>query len=389
MRRLLWLLPILPLTAPLSGAPAPLEAPGSVSATAADAADMADAGPQALDGQAFHHSFYLHLDLGAQSYTDSSWRPAGLSSNALSSTYNDGSTSSAGLVAELGLGYQDPSGLGIELGVGVSPIETVYAMPVYRLATGGLGSRPLIHTFGARAGWSVFGPNGGDYYFYDDNGNSMTLDGSAGFPTYALCYRLEQMLGGRFSLGLELAYHFARTTVGATLETYNSYTYTTTHTQETFDYSGPSLCLSVGLWPLRPFWGAADVQAQRDDAARRVARAEARAARVRRRFGPSAEDADAPERHYAGADEALAVGQAALDIDQPARARQAFEEAVLLAPESAKAWRGLADAEYALALRRRALPHYERALALGGPDPALKAFIKQLRDRLAAEADQP
>jgi len=34
------------------------------------------------------------------------------------------------------------------------------------------------------------------------------------------------------------------------------------------------------------------------------------------------------------------------------------------------------------------LPHYERALALGGPDPSLKAFIAQLRALLDAAPDE-
>jgi len=380
MRRSTRFLALLLLAAPLAADP--LADPSDPAVAAAP--QSAPASP-ALDDEALQNSFYIHADLGAQTFNDSSWRP---SNDLLATDTYGGTDSNTAALLEMGLGFQGSDGLGVELGFGVSPIDTLYIMPVYRVATGGLGSRPLMHTFGARAGWSVLGANTSDYDYSDSHGNYATLDNDPGFASYALCYRLEQMLGSRFSLGLELAYHFARATLGTSHEVYDSSTsgYDMVHDAVTFDYSGPSVCISLAVWPARPFWGAADVAQKKEAEARRLARAEARAQRYRLRYATVVEEA--PERSYASVDEAVAVGQAALDSEQAPRARTAFQEAVLLDPRSAKAWRGLADAEYALKLRRKALPHYERALALGGPDPSLKAFIAQLRALLDAAPDE-
>lgn len=341
------------------------------------------------------HSLYLRMNLGYQSY--SSGMDERLPAAVLPIDSVDGYTESDGAVAaEFALGYQDPSGLGLELGFSASPVSTLYIMPVYRLASSGLGSRPLLHTFGARLGWSSIGLQGSAYDSYygsfDSNGDDSydSLDQPPpSFRSYALTYRLEQMLGGRFSLGLDLSYRFVRTDVAMThhwttvtqlpYPYYDVYTDHSSPVTRTFDYSGPSVELTLGLWPARPFWGQADIDAQKAVDERRRLRDERRMARLTGRYPAPA----AAEAHdFANAADAILVGRAALDSEQPSVAKDAFQQAVLLDPQSAPAWRGLADAEYALALPAKALPHYQRALALKPDDPALGDFIAKLKAKL-------
>jgi tetratricopeptide (TPR) repeat protein len=279
---------------------------------------------------------------------------------------------------DIALGYQDPSGLGVEVGFSPMPLESVYVMPLVRLASPGLGSRPVVHTLGAQFGWATITGNSNYYYYYPNNGNSLNSD--IQMNTYAVVYRVEEMLNARLSLGLELAYHFVWADANYTHYDSNTFTYTTYQT--TFNYSGPSISLTLAAWPMAPFWTARDQAAVDDRQSRREQRLEERLERIEARRGPR-EDA----QDYDSAAEAETAGDACMDKGRFSAAQSAFQQATLLAPSDPQAWRGLANAEYAQGKHARAYTHYKEALRLDPDNQPLRDFVEKLKTRLRQDLD--
>ncbi|HXB97988.1 MAG TPA: tetratricopeptide repeat protein, partial [bacterium] len=282
------------------------------------------------------------------------------------------------LSLEFALGYQHPSGLGLELGFGPLPIESVYVMPLYRLSSRGLGTRPALHTFGAQLGWGIIG--GDTAYYYNDAGNNY-LDQTVQMDTYTMVYRVEEMLSPRLSLGLELAYHFAW--AGVDYTHYDTTTYTNVQEHATVNYSGPSVQVTLAAWPVAPFWTSRDQAAVDDLQARREQRIEARLERIEARR--AAVDSDPAD--YASAADAMIAGERGMADRRFQPAEAAFQQATLLAPQDPQAWRGLANAEYALGKHARAYTHYKEALRLSPGDKALREFVDKLKDRLREDLD--
>jgi tetratricopeptide (TPR) repeat protein len=264
------------------------------------------------------------------------------------------------------------------------PLGSVYAMPLYRLATPGLGSRPVLHTLGAQFGWATINGQSEYYGYYYNGNNGNYLNGTVQMNTYAVVYRLEEMLNARLSLGLELAYHFAWANVGYTNEQYDSSTYTYTYTsyQTTLNYSGPSISLTLAAWPMAPFWTAKDQAAVDQRQARREERLEERLERIEARRGTRDDTQD-----YDSAAEAKAAGNGSMDKGRFSAAQSAYQQATLLAPGDSQAWRGLANAEYALGKHAKAYTHYKEALRLDPDNQPLRDFVEKLKTRLRQDLD--
>jgi hypothetical protein len=351
--------------------------------SAQPAAAGADTGSDTGDGTgvdkglpALRNSGYIHLGLGAR------WFPNANTSQLLFDpifeSYSSGSGLGTGLPSlDVAAGFQSSAVLGLEIGLEAFPDFSAYAMPTLRLASPGLSERPLLHTLGFQVGWMSMsnatngGFNGGYYSSsYDYNAQDFT--------TYAVCYRVEQMLTTRLSLGLELAYHFGATDVSYV--DYSRFPYNTVH--EHLDYSGPSLKLILATWPGAPFWTAQDQAGADAVQTRRQRRIDARLARYEALRG---RDDSAPD--YDSAADAKDAGDKAMDAGRFKAAESAYQQATLLAPGDTKAWRGLANAEYAEGKHARAYTHYKEALRLDPKDAELRDFVEKLRVRLRQDLD--
>lgn len=77
----------------------------------------------------------------------------------------------------------------------------------------------------------------------------------------------------------------------------------------------------------------------------------------------------------------LNLGLALARGGAPARAAEAFERCLVLAPTLAPAWRGLGAAAESMGDTARALASYRRALALEPGDPSLAARVRMLESR--------
>jgi hypothetical protein len=354
--------------------------PDAASAPKASSAPE-DAGPQTTVPP-LRNSLDIRLGLGARWFNQVDSDQLFLGNNlfgnfdASGSGTADGTTGTLNL--EIALGYQDPTGLGIEIGFSPMPMESVYAMPLFRLATAGLGSRPVLHTLGAQFGWATLGGQSNYNYYY--SGTSNYLNSDVQLNTYAVVYRVEELLSARLSLGLELAYHFAWATVDYTH--YDSATSSYTNYQSSENYSGPSISITLAAWPMAPFWTDQDQAAVDDRQSRREQRLEERLERIEARRGSRREDQD-----YDSADEAKAAGGKAMDAGRYGAAAAAFQQATLLAPSDSQAWRGLANAEYALGKHAKAYTHYKEALRLAPDDKPLREFVEKLRARLKQDLD--
>ena len=327
------------------------------------------------------HAVEIRLGVGARWFnqidSDQLFLGNNLVGGQVSSSENMVGGPSDALQLSLAFGYQHPSGPGIEVGFSPLPLESVYAMPLYRLASPSLGSRPALHTLGAQFGWAtIYGQS--DYYAYYNSNNGNYLNSDVQMNTYAVVYRIEEMLNARLSLGLELAYHFAW--ADAHYTHYDSGTYT--DHQETLNYSGPSVVLTLAAWPLPPFWTAKDQAAADGRLSRRERRLEDRLERIAARRAAGEES-----REYDSAAEAKDAGAKAMDASHYGAARSAFQEATLLAPGDSQAWRGLANAEYAMGKRAKAYTHYKEALRLAPDDKPLREFVAKLKARLRQDLD--
>jgi|GEM_PF-2682022 hypothetical protein len=384
----------LALAGPLGAAaadpsPAPKQALPDLSAqpAAADEAAADAPTPAAADDQGLpplRNSGYIHLGLGARWFTGVD-RDHLFLGNPLFGGLDAGTDSSNGstdaLNFEVALGYQHPSGLGLEVGLTVVPIDAVYAMPLFRVSGPGLGTRPALHTFGVQAGWGTIAGQYNSYYYYAYNSGDNYLAGDANFNTYAVCYRVEQMLNPRLSLGLELAYHFAWADVS--YDHYDPNTSTTTNLHATLNYSGPSISLTLAAWPVAPFWTAKDQADVDQRQSRRERRLEARLEGIESRR--SSRYDSAPD--YDSATDAKAAGDRAMDNSRFKAAEAAYQQATLLAPGDTQGWRGLANAEYAEGKHARAFTHYKEALRLDPKDKDLRDFVEKLRVRLRQDLD--
>jgi tetratricopeptide (TPR) repeat protein len=322
------------------------------------------------------HSFNLHLGVGLRWFTHAD--PSALPLGSAIATDGYGTADTLYPALDFSAGYQHPSGLGLEIGVSPEPLQQIYVMPLYRYATRGLGSRPLLQTLGLQVGWAE--EDGGNGSYYDNSAAYYLNNQPVQMNTYAACYRLEQMLGARFSLGLELAYHYAVTQAQYTREPYDFSSPSTTVTN-VLDYSGPSVKISLGIWPVAPYWTDRDQARVEDALAQRERRIEERLERIqaRRRTVPGSD--------YATATEAEAAGGRLLDQGKLPEAMDAYEQATLLAPEDSMAWRGLANSEYALGKHARAYTHYKEALRLSPGDQLLRDFVDKLKSRLRMDGD--
>ncbi|HTA17396.1 MAG TPA: hypothetical protein VK786_06600, partial [bacterium] len=371
-----------PLRADLPALNQPPAASPPSAQTAADPA-MAAAVAQPASPSFNGNNMYVHLGLGSRWFplTD----PNTLYFDPLfEGIAGDSNLGTGVLDFDAAIGYQSPEVIGLEPGFEALPIDTFYGMISARFASPGMGPRPMIHTLGFQVGWSSLSDassheNYGDYDY----------DTASGFSSYGVCYRVEQMVSPRVSIGLELAYHVATTSESYTNYTYSGapdYTTTENVVQQTLNYSGPSIKLVLSRWAVPPFMSAEDEEEQQEIQDRR----EERMQRRRRRRDTDMDVPEAPEApDFASADEALAAGDQFMESGLPLQAKTAYQQATLLAPQNGRAWRGLANSEYSLGEDALAYTHYRQALSLRPDDQALRVFVGKLRLKIQSEGNTP
>lgn len=303
----------------------------------------------------------------------------------------------------LAIGYQSPSPFGLELGVagtnflssGLAAVSSsgayndvkytgrvgsqsydesfflgsYYVMPSMRMPAPGLFGRPCINTLGLKiasttlTGYSDYSGSYSSYYGYS---NSYYTAFKAQTTTYEVDYRLEQMLGQRISLGLDLGYgwaNFSPTNANGVRAVRLD------GSPLSLDLSGPRVALSLSIWIMRPFVNAAE------DLARIRERQQARKERLRARYGdvsPSNGNSDTAQR-------LVEKGDALMQEKSYDLAGAMYQQAVSSDVNSRWGWQGLGNANYYQGLKDEALKAYYRAFALSEGDEKLKAMIERLK----------
>lgn len=326
----------------------------------------------------FGNSMYLRAALGESMLTESN---------------PDGSSAPMNLWSgsgSLSIGYQSRWLVGLELGLNIDandeyntvvagspagfavPTDIVYLMPCLRLATDGLFGRPSFHTLGFQIGSSS--PLG----FLTSSSGAATTEVNGMTPsltTYGLCYRVEQMLGQRFSLGLDFTYRWA--TYQTVEFTAAEPAYDTNGIPVDLNLSGPSVKLTLSFWPGRPFITDADRAA---DEARLLARRD----RLRRRYRSDDFEAD-PEAEVADARNLVGQGDILMARQSYAEASVLYLRAIRIDGRSRWAWQGLGNARYYLGRKAAALDAYEEAYGLSQDDQKLKALVERLTNETKDE----
>lgn len=294
-------------------------------------------------------------------------------------------------------GYQSPSPLGLELGMVGTAIPlangapgeydvkydgmvagktyheyfslfSFYLMPTLRLPAPGFFSCPSIHTLGVKiasttlTGYSsnYLTTTNGYYNYYSGYHANFT----AQTTTYEADYRLEQMLGKRFSLGLELGYCWANFTP---TESDGTRSQRLDGSPLTLDLSGPRVALSLSFWILRPFVIASE------DLARLRERQRARQARRRARRGDVNTNSDTAQR-------LVEKGDALMHEKSYDLAGALYQQAVSSDVNSRWGWQGLGNADYYQGMKDEALKAYYRAFALSEGDEKLRAMIERMKN---------
>ena len=139
-----------------------------------------------------------------------------------------------------------------------------YVMPALRLTGPGLGSLPLLHTFGVKLGGSSM--YGTETFTDQTTGDVRTQTNTGTGDYFAVVYRAEQMLGRSLSLGLELGYASnVFNEVDFSDGSYNGFTgdpldygwngvnINADGSDEKADFSGPYIKFMIGGWFLPPF----------------------------------------------------------------------------------------------------------------------------------------
>lgn len=303
----------------------------------------------------FEHSAYVRAGLGER----------------LVSATGDGPAS--GMVnAEISLGYQSPTPLGVELAlslsnfdnsstVGLASADTLSIIPTLRIPMNGLFGRNCFHTVGLQIGESYISQsvgNYGGYYSSYDYYQAQTV-------TYGLSYRVEQMLGKRVSLGLDLGYQWAvyhpTDYAGRPMTNLDG-------SPRSLDYSGPSIKLSLAFWMKRPFISAAD---QAADVVRHF-RVKKRTRRRPLNDDPNSEVIKNP----------LQSGDEAMQAKDYLSASTFYKQAAADNAADRWAWQGLGNALYFLGQKRDALEAYERAFSFSQGDEKLQRLIERLGKEL-------
>jgi hypothetical protein len=319
---------------------------------------------------------------GDQNFGNSMYLRGAIGESMITESNPDGSSAPMNLWSESGslaVGYQSAWLVGLELGLNIDandqyntvvqgsptgftvPTDVIYIMPCLRLATDGLYGRPSFHTLGFQLGSS------------SPPSSATETEDSALTPsltTYGLCYRVEQMLGQRFSLGLDFTYRWA--TYQPVVFADNGYS--ATEIPVNLNLSGPSIKITLSFWPGRPFITDAD-------RAEDEARLQTRRDRRRRRYGNGDLDVD-PEVEAVAAKNLVAQGDSLM-------ARQSYEEAsvfylraIRIDAESRWAWQGLGNARFYLGRKAAALVAYREAYGFSQDDPKLKALIDKLSNEV-------
>jgi hypothetical protein len=254
---------------------------------------------------------------------------------------------------EVGVGYVNPGGLGLELLASTLNFDGYFAVPTYRGSSRGVIDRPMMHILGLGLG----------------AGRSLD-SGNLEFKfTSFLCYRMEQMLGPKFSLGLQFGYLWAEREIA-----FNRNPYGPT-TSLKFNYSGPNIKLTLAGWLKAPFMSEQDQRALDLRHERIRQKLFLRARRIEKRMSPA----------FAASLEAQEAGDRFMADGKPLPACDAYESALRSNPQSSPAWKGLGDAEHALENDKEALKAYEKALELSPKDSKLRELVEKFRAEIGKE----
>jgi hypothetical protein len=360
----------------------------------------------------FENSMYLRLGLGSRLY------PAGDINKQFDNSALGGVKPQApdqwAFNGDFSLGYQSPALFGIELGFtggmgflggGLTSsyystrssttdikatglrntngntfnealtISSFYVMPALRLPMPGAGGRNYFHTIGFQLGSSTL-TGWHDYYYTSSYSSYNYLDYDtfrAQSLSYGLNYRLEQMLGRRFSMGLDVGYTWVRFNP---IYTYGGPVQADDGSAVSLDMSGPSIKLSLGLWVMRPF-----INPEEEAAAKAAKERRAEARRNRRNRGVARYD----QYDLVAAQRLLALADAQMGRKNYEVAVELYQKTIDSDPVSRWAWQGLGNANYYLGKKEAALRAYEQAIALSNNDPRLQAMIDRVNRELAAQ----
>jgi len=274
-------------------------------------------------------------------------------------------------LVDLGLGYQASPWLAVELALGVGPLRafsanytsgstnlftletqwyayTATVMPAFRFWRPGLFRKPFYQTLGLRLGGAWLDGTvslGGAV-----NGMTGQYSQSSSAFTYGAVYRIEQMLGQRLDLGLELAWdHAAFTSISDSNGSGVFYNMRGIEKDNAghdlaLDFSGPSLKVVLAFWFGSP-------------------------------LAPPAKDGstpigDSPSEH------SRLLGESLMKNRRYAQAEAWYREAVRLDANNAAAWKGLGAACYYQGKKQEAVQAYRWALSLNPHDSALAAFLR-------------